>query len=49
VTGCFTETGAETTTPLDDDPGCSCREQDAPLGSLLLVGAGLLVRRRRRA
>ena len=36
------------TTPLDDDPGCSCREQDAPLGSLLLVGAGLLVRRRRR-
>jgi hypothetical protein len=36
------------TAPLDDEGGCSCRQQDAPLGSLLLVGAGLLVRRRRR-
>ena len=44
-----TET-AETgdTTPLDDNEGCGCRQQPAPLGSLLFVGAALLVRRRRR-
>ncbi len=36
------------TTPLDDDKGCGCRHQPAPLGSLLFVGAALLVRRRRR-
>jgi MYXO-CTERM domain-containing protein len=44
------DTGASTgdTTPIDDDKGCGCRHQPAPLGSLLFVGAALLVRRRRR-
>lgn len=48
VTSCFEETTTNTAPNLDDDPGCGCRQDGAPLGSLLLVGGVLLVRRRRR-